>query len=1130
MNNQRIVVSLNLKRTIKIMKLTVLMLVACLSQVVAVTYAQTATLNVSAKNATLESVLKQIEKQSEFLFFYNLEEVNKNEKISLDKKNATIQDVLDAISAKTGLKYTIKDRHIVLASNGGKEVSTSAGVNQSGQTVKGNVSDALGSIAGASVIVKGTTNGTVTDMNGDFTLGNVKKGDILQISFIGYITNETAFDGKSSNLAIQLREDTQALDEVVVVGYGVQKKRDLTGAITSVKMDDAPVGTFTTISHALAGKAAGLQVTQGSAQVGGGSTFRIRGAASTGAGNDPLVIIDGFPVSGGSSLESGNRYKSGTTDNILESINPNDIESIEVLKDASSTAIYGSRAGHGVIIITTKRGKSQKLQVQYSGNVSVQNMRNGYDVLDAREYMQQRNRYNYELYLSQNGMDIYKDYSPVDPGHTPGKYTPKYSDADIAAAQNTDWFGAVTRTGFQQSHNVSLSGGSEKTQFMASLNMLQQAGVVKNNDMTRATAKVNLDQIVSKYVKVGMSLNLSRNNYDNVPIGDGEFENAGIISSAVRFNPGLPIRDAEGNYVINPDFSQLPNPVSLLEITDKTSKDRFLGSAYLQVEPVKGLILKANFGIDRKYAKRKTYLPKTTKYGAAANGQATINQADDNDYLMEFTANYSKTFKDHSLSALVGYSFQQFNNEGFSAGNQDFLIDAFLYNNLGAGNYARPSVSSWASKTSLGSYFGRVNYSFLGRYLMTATLRADGASNFDPDHRWGYFPSASVGWRFSDEAFMGNFSNTLSNGKLRVSYGQTGNSNIGNRTLSYYAPGFNNVFGETGYTGVNASQLGNPALTWETTSEFNIGLELGFINNRISATVEYFNREISDLLVKEKSLPSYNEVTKIASNIGKTKSQGFELTLNTVNIDTKDWNWSTDLSLSTYRDRWKERDPNWKPAAYEKTDDPIRSFFAYVSDGLLEAGEKAPAHQSALKPGQVKLVDRNGDGKLGNEDKVLIGSKDPAFIFGFNNTLRYKAFDFNIYFYGEVNKWCGASYYDSWASSAYSLNQGQNQSKGFIEKWSHDNQNGKYPSLLDSDYDSGDFWLNKISFIRCRNITLGYTVPVSKKILNKIRVYADVNNPFVISNWNGLDPETDNNNQFAYPNVTSFSFGVDVTF
>ena len=354
------------------MKLTVLMLSICLSQIVAATYAQTAKLNISAKNETLENVLKQIEKQSEFLFFYNLEEVNKNKKISIVKKNADIQDILDTIANKTGLKYTLKDRHIVLTT----EHVSNAAISQQVRKVTGTVSDAFGPITGANVVQKGTTNGTTTDMDGNYSI-EVPDDAILQVSFIGYIQQNIVVREKNV-INVLLKEDTQALDEVVVVGYGVQKKRDLTGAISSVNMDDTPVNTYSTVSHALAGKASGLQVTQNSAQVGGGSTFRIRGAASTGAGNDPLIIIDGFPVSSGSSLGSGTRYDAGSTDNVLASLNPNDIESIEVLKDASSTAIYGSRAGHGVIIVTTKRGKLQKAQVRYSGNVSVQNMKNGY--------------------------------------------------------------------------------------------------------------------------------------------------------------------------------------------------------------------------------------------------------------------------------------------------------------------------------------------------------------------------------------------------------------------------------------------------------------------------------------------------------------------------------------------------------------------------------------------------------------------------------------------------------------------------------------------------------------------------------------------------------------------------------
>ena len=1000
---------------------------------------------------------------------------------------------------------------------------------------KGTVKDPSGeTIIGASVVVKGSNNGTITDFDGNFSLTNVNKGDIIQISFVGYQTQELPWNGTLLNVVLKV--DTKTLDEVVVVGYGVQKKRDLTGAISSVKMDETPVSTYSTISHALAGKASGLQVTQNSAQVGGGSTFRIRGAASTGAGNDPLIIIDGIPVSSGSSLGSGNRYNAGSTDNILSSINPNDIESIEVLKDASSTAIYGSRAGHGVIIVTTKRGSSQKAQVRYSGSVSMQKMKNGYKSLTGGEYMEQVNRYNYENYMRTNGLGIYKDYVDLGEGHTVPEYTPTYTEEQIRNAPNTDWFDEVTRTGMMHSHNVSVNGGTEATQYMASLGYMGQQGVVKENDLERITAKVNLDQKLSKYAKAGLSLNISRNTLDNVPLGTGEFENAGILSAAAMFNPTLPVYDENGEYSVNPFFTQLPNPVSLLEITDKTTRDRVLASAYLQLEPVKGLILKANFGIDRQYEKRKQYLPKTTMYGKQANGQASISQSDHNDYLMELTATYSKEFGNHSLTALVGYSFQQFNEEWVSAGNQDFITDGFLYNNLGAGNYAKPSVGSGASKTSLGSYFARVNYSYLSRYLLTATLRADGASNFDPGHRWGYFPSISAGWRFSDEPFMKKMSRVLSNGKLRVSYGQTGNSNVGNRTMNLFNTGYNNVFGNTAYTGVYASQLGNPMLTWETTKEFNIGLDLGFFSNRISTTLEYFNRTISDLLVKDKSLPSYNEVTTIASNIGETQSQGFEFTLNTVNIDNKDWTWTTDVTLSLYRDKWKERDPNWKPAAYEKVTDWIRPIYSYESDGLLQPGEKAPAHQPTLLPGQVKLKDLNGNGTLDDGDKVLLGSKDPAFLFGFNNTLRYKNFDFNIYFYGEVNSWKNASYYETWATMGYGLVQGRNSSQGYKETWSHDNPNAKFPNLLGAgDNGSGDYFIKKISYLRCRNITLGYTIPVSRKIMNSIRVYADINNPFILTNWTGLDPETDTAsdasiNQYSYPNVTSFSFGVDITF
>lgn len=1075
-------------------------------------------------------VLTKITDQTGYKFFYDAVVIKDAPSVTIDFTNGELQTVLKELTKQTGLVFTVKNKTIIVSKNNIQD-SQSISVQQKNVRIKGTVEDDKGeSIIGASVTIKGNTSiGTVTDIDGNFSL-EVPAGSTLAISYIGFTPQEIEI-GDKTTFNIILKEDNKILDEVVVVGYGVQKKRDLTGAVSSVKLDDSPIGTFSTVSHALSGKAAGLQVLQTSAQPGGGSTFRIRGATSINAGNDPLIIIDGYPSSSSSSLDSGNRYDAGSYDNILESLNPNDIESIEVLKDASATAIYGSRAGHGVIIITTKRGAAGAPSVSYSGNVAVQHMGNNYKMLNAGQYRDMINKKDYETWLKNNGQGIYAKY--IKPKDNPPLFVPRYTDEQVKNAQYTDWFKEVTRTGIQHSHNVSIKGGTEASKYMGSINYFSQDGVIKNNTMNRLTANFNNDWQVSKYVKAGISLNISRNTYDNVALGTASNEYSGVIASALLFDPAVPVRNDNGDYSRFPDMSQYPNPVSLLEITDKTIKDRLLGSVYAQAEPINGLILKANMGVDRKDAKRKTYVPTTTLYGARDNGRASIAQDDNIDYLFGFTATYSKKIGEHNFTGLLGYEYQQFNKEGVSAGNYDFPINKFLYNNLSAGSGTKPDVGSWAEKSALGSYFGRINYDFKGKYLLTASLRADGASNFNPDYRWGYFPSVSVGWRFSDESFMSRYNDIISNGKLRIGYGQTGNSNVGNRTLDYFSPGGDWVFGETGYTGMGVSRLGNAKITWETTSEYNFGLDLGFLNNRINLTLEYYDRVISDLLVTGKSLPFYNEITSIAANIGKTQGQGFEMTLNTVNIRQQDLEWTTDLTLSKYKDRWKERDPEWNPAVYQSVDDPIRAVFVYKSNGLLQAGEDVPAWQPALLPGQIKLQnlqDQEGSQNvLDQYDRVFLGSEDPNLSFGFNNTIRYKRIDFNAYFYGEIERWRGASYYNSWLPS-YTSNR-TNMSTQALNCWRTDNQDTTVPSLITSTYGnlSSDFSYKKVSFIRCRNIMIGYTLPVSQKSLGNIRAYIDVNNPFIISNYDGIDPESGTSN-YAYPSVRTFSFGVDIRF
>ena len=443
----------------------------------------------------------------------------------------------------------------------------------------------------------------------------------------------------------------------------------------------------------------------------------------------------------------------------------------------------------------------------------------------------------------------------------------------------------------------------------------------------------------------------------------------------------------------------------------------------------------------------------------------------------------------------------------------------------GSGNYKKPSVSSWASINSIASLFARANYSYKGKYLLEATVRADAASNFAPENRWGYFPSVSAGWMISEENFMKGASKWLSMLKLRASYGQTGNSNVGYRIYDYYEVGRNAIIGGAESTGVYASDLGNKSITWETTTEFNLGVDFGIFNNRFKLAAEYFKRKITDLLVTNKPLPFYNEVNKIAGNIGSTQSQGVEITLNTVNIVTKDFEWDTTLTLSHYNDRWLKRDPNWKPRAYEKEDDPIRAWWEYEAIGILQPGEKAPDAQKDLVPGMMKLKDRDGNGVLGDEDKVYMGNGDPKIIYGLNNSFRYKNFDLNIYFYGEAGRKRGASYYEGWTR----MDNGINVSTYALKAFSSNNLTATDPTYVRGGNGWGDYYVKSIYYVRCGSITLGYKVPISQKIVNNLRVYVDVNNPFVITNWTGLDPETDNGT-YAYPNVTSYNFGVSISF
>ena len=891
MNNQRIVVSLNLKRTIKIMKLTVLMLAVCLSSVVASTYAQTATLNVSAKNETLEKVLKQIEKQSEFLFFYNLEEINKNEKISINEKNANIQTVLDAIAAKTGLKYTIKDRHIVLTS---EAAPASTATTQQNRKVTGTVSDAFGPVAGANVIQKGTTNGTTTDMDGNFSI-EVPANATLQISFIGYIPQDIVV--KNQNVInVLLKEDTQALEEVIVVGYGTMKKKDMTGAVASVKMDDTPVATVSTVSHALAGKAAGLQVSTISAQPGGQSTFRIRGAASSDkAGNDPLIIIDGFPVNSPGSLDSGNQYSGGNKDNILASINPNDIESIEILKDASA-AIYGIGAADGVILVTTKKGKEGKPTIVYEGSYSIQKHYPYLEVLSGPELMNMVNVFSKENYLYDKGQYPYGNTAYDD------KWTPIFTPTQIANAPTTDWLDKVLKTGAVTNHNLTISGGSEKFKYYLGVNYYKEDATVHNSDMERYSLRTNITSQLTNFLKLTTIVNLNQNNYTNSTVG-GDVGNlgdqgAGALFGAIFYPSYLPIYDAEGKYNV---FSRTPNPVSMHDINDKSEQSGYYMNFSLDVDIIKNMLsAKVLYGLNKENTSRDSYIPSDVYYALQRKSRGNLGYGKRQQSTLEGTLTFQHKFGellDMNLMAGMGRYLDSGDGSDISYENANDHIQGSSVGMADGPFYP----TSYKYKNEKRSQFVRGNFDLLGRYVVSASLRRDGTDKFFPSKKYALFPSVSLAWKMNEESFIKNISwiNML---KLRASYGETGSDNLGTTlygivTTTREDVQFNN--NSVTYIPYILSGANYEDVTWQKTVMKNIGLDFSVLRDRIWGSVDVFRNDVTHLLgTAPTELLGMHGTRPI--NGGHYKRTGVDVSLNSLNLQTHDFKWTSQITMSHY--------------------------------------------------------------------------------------------------------------------------------------------------------------------------------------------------------------------------------------
>ncbi len=982
-----------------------------------------------------------------------------------------------------------------------------AGVFAQGHAVTGKITSAkegtpLGSV---SVTVKGSTSGTVTDEQGNFRLNVPDNNSTLVISFLGYTPQEVNVRNRT-NLEMSLEETNQKLDEVVVVGYGQQKRRDVTGAISSVSskaLSEVPVNSP---AQALQGRVAGLYaVTQGY-RPGSDVTIRIRGNRSFSAGNDPLYVVDGIPISGG-----------------LNDINPNDIESMDVLKDASATAIYGSRGANGVIIITTRRGKTGKPLVTYDAYVGVVKPLGRVQIFNGEEYAEYKRE-------SRRASGKYRDsnrdssdrvlFEPVE-------------QRSLAAGRYTDYQDMMLETGIQQSHQVGLFGGNETTKYGLTLGYFDDKGIIPVQEFTRYTLRINLDQQLNRRVKLGASILGTYSERDGF--------NLNPFDDVLQENPlGVPY-DSAGTLIFLPTTDGLrTNPLAELvpgANVDKNKRFRLFSSLYGEVEILDGLKYRLNFGPDFIQNRNGRFTGRFTN--ARRGGDPTASNAEDfvTSYTLENILTYNKTLKDvHSLNFTGLYSVQTRTEEASNNAVQGVPIETMENANVSAAPIITGVGSSY-EKWSILSYMARMNYVFDGRYLLTLTGRADGSSRFSPGQKWGFFPSIAVGWNLNNERFMQN-SRVINLLKLRASFGQTANTGInpyqtlGGLTRTTYA------FDNTAGYGYRPGFIPNANLKWESTASVNIGADFGFFNNRLTGSVEWYQQNTSNLLL-QRQLPITSGFASILENVGSTRNTGYEVTLSSINIEdsrsANGFSWSTDLNFAHNKEEIVELYGGKKDDVGNSwfIGQPIRVIYDYEKIGIWQAGDKdLAASFGSQKPGQIRIQDRNSDGKINAADRVILGNDVPILSGGLTNRFAYKGFDLAIFIFARFGSMITSGFHDG----AWMQLQGRyNNLK--VDYWTEKNPTNKYPRPDENSerpiYSSTLRYFDG-SFVKIRNINLGYNLPeaaVKRIRFQGLRLYLSAQQPLIFAPYRqkekGIDPEYTSVNT---PATTMYSFGINAKF
>ena len=1003
---------------------------------------------------------------------------------------------------------------------------------QQGKKIKGVVRDETGEpIIGANVIEKGTSNGLITDLDGAFSL-EVKPGSTLVISYIGYISQEIPITDNTTTLNIKLVEDSKTLDEVVVVGYGTMKKSDLTGSVSSFRKKDMNQGVNSSLSGLLQGKAAGVQVTQASAEPGGGITIQVLGAGSVNAESGPLYVVDGLPIETSNVVSGSGNGMPGmrVARSPISNINPADIESIEILKDASATAIYGARGANGVVLVTTKKGASGKMKVNYSGFVGMQVKKDMIEVLNAEDYKRILNEIQ----------------------ATPGS---NVSDSEIVGEiqdGGTDWQNEMLRTAVVQSHSLSFTGGTEKTKFFTSLNYFDQDGIMKNTNYKRYDGRVNLDYKEDRF-NFGTNITASYTHDDIVPIGFSTNEEGSALYAARGFDPTLRTFNDDGTYQTS-SLINLDNPLALLNgKTSQTSTYRTLGTAFLEYTILKGWTVKANLGFDYINSRRDSYVSEITKSGKAKSGIASILTGTRSNYLTEFTTNYNRDLPHNSsINAMAGFTYQKFSYNSFDGNGSGFPVDEIMTNNMGMADPSLYGMGSSKNNNKLMSYIGRVNYNMFDVLLFTATLRIDGSSRFGKNNRFGYFPSGAVAWKLHQHDFIKNL-NVFSNLKARASFGRTGNQDIGNfLSIVTYGTGAKMVLDGKPVVSFGPQRIANPDLKWETTEQINVGLDMGFFDNRLSVSLDYFQKNTFDMLFN-KPIPASTGYTSIMQNVGNIRNRGFELTLDSRNF-VGAFTWNTSLNLSTLKNKVTDLSglaeiihgdagQSTSDFAIIREGEALNSFFGYQTAGIWQSEEEIQAAdlKYAVKPGDVHYVDQNGDGVINSEDRVVLGKSIPSFTFGLTNELSYKNFTLNFFIDGATGF---KILNNAIVETLYPVSHRRNRlAEPYLNRWTEDNPSNKWPSFVNLAGRQGgkgvcDLSVEDGSYIRLQTVQLSYNVPLkSNKIFSKLGFYILGQNLLTLTGYSGQDPTLNSNGNStlkvdfnAYPSYRTFSFGVEIGF